>query len=688
MIGLAQLGGPIAALALALLLLAPRRKERLAALGFAAFGALVLGAALAPHQPARLLRRRCSWRSRWRSARGASSAPTHGCCRCSRSRASRSGSASTSAARISKLLVPLYVVIGGGVVLLVWDLSQATIARGSSHVAPGRSRCSSPGRACRSLWSKDVHYGAVELLAFYLPFTLLAICDRAVAVERARRCACCTPWSTVMGVAFAVVGFYQYETRNIFQNPKLINANSYAPFFRVNSVFWDPSVYGRFLVIAMLPSLVLLVTQRLGRIAFVACAALVVMWAGLLISFSQSSFAALLVVVAGAAFVFWRWRALDRDRRRGGRPRGDRGRAAAGPASACSTTRCTGLNRRRAGARASSPTGSGSRARTPCGVSASAASSTRTRIACTFKGKEPKKAASHNTPVTVAAETGLPGLALFAWLLVAAFRQAFRRRPRSLCARRGLGLAAIFCHSLFYNDFFEDPMTWGSSASPRSRAPRSRRVQPVAGLPSSAKEAVPVVIEHWQRALVLAPHTDDGEFGCGGTMARLVDAGCEVRYVAFSIATRSLPEGFPPDTLAREVREATTRARHPGGAPRPCTTSTCARSPSTGRTSSSCSSRRGRSSSRTSSSSRRSTTSTRITRRSPRKGCARSSARRSSATRSRGTTSTSRTSGTSRSRRRTSSGRSRRSSTTRHSSTAATRTPSTSGTSRARTGST
>ena len=61
-----------------------------------------------------------------------------------------------------------------------------------------------------------------------------------------------------------------------------------------------------------------------------------------------------------------------------------------------------------------------------------------------------------------------------------------------------------------------------------------------------------------RRALVLAPHTDDGEFGCGGTMARLVEAGAEVRYVAFSIATRSLPPGFAPDTLAREVREATT----------------------------------------------------------------------------------------------------------------------------------
>ena len=65
------------------------------------------------------------------------------------------------------------------------------------------------------------------------------------------------------------------------------------------------------------------------------------------------------------------------------------------------------------------------------------------------------------------------------------------------------------------------------------------------------------MIDGWRRALVLAPHTDDGEFGCGGTMARLVESGAEVRYVAFSIATKSLPEGFPPDTLAREVRAAT-----------------------------------------------------------------------------------------------------------------------------------
>ena len=73
------------------------------------------------------------------------------------------------------------------------------------------------------------------------------------------------------------------------------------------------------------------------------------------------------------------------------------------------------------------------------------------------------------------------------------------------------------------------------------------------------------MIDSWKRALVLAPHTDDGEFGCGGTMARLVEDGAEVRYVAFSIATKSLPEGFPADTLAEEVKEATAEIGIPAG---------------------------------------------------------------------------------------------------------------------------
>jgi LmbE family N-acetylglucosaminyl deacetylase len=67
------------------------------------------------------------------------------------------------------------------------------------------------------------------------------------------------------------------------------------------------------------------------------------------------------------------------------------------------------------------------------------------------------------------------------------------------------------------------------------------------------------VIGAWKRVLVLAPHTDDGEFGAGGTMTRLVEEGADVRYVAFSVATRSLPEGFPSDTLVEEVKAATAK---------------------------------------------------------------------------------------------------------------------------------
>ena len=56
--------------------------------------------------------------------------------------------------------------------------------------------------------------------------------------------------------------------------------------------------------------------------------------------------------------------------------------------------------------------------------------------------------------------------------------------------------------------------------------------------------------------LVLAPHTDDGEFGCGGTIARFANEGNKVWYVAFSAAEKSVPDEFPRDILRKEVVEA------------------------------------------------------------------------------------------------------------------------------------
>lgn len=57
--------------------------------------------------------------------------------------------------------------------------------------------------------------------------------------------------------------------------------------------------------------------------------------------------------------------------------------------------------------------------------------------------------------------------------------------------------------------------------------------------------------------LVLAPHTDDGEFGCGGTIARYVSQGARVIYAAFSAAEQSVLPHLPSDILRTEVLKAT-----------------------------------------------------------------------------------------------------------------------------------
>ncbi|MDE2733367.1 MAG: PIG-L family deacetylase [Gemmatimonadota bacterium] len=66
-----------------------------------------------------------------------------------------------------------------------------------------------------------------------------------------------------------------------------------------------------------------------------------------------------------------------------------------------------------------------------------------------------------------------------------------------------------------------------------------------------------MVVTANNRVLVLAPHTDDGELGCGGTISRMVEEGREVYYAAFSTAAESVPPPFPSDILEKEVREGT-----------------------------------------------------------------------------------------------------------------------------------
>ena len=61
----------------------------------------------------------------------------------------------------------------------------------------------------------------------------------------------------------------------------------------------------------------------------------------------------------------------------------------------------------------------------------------------------------------------------------------------------------------------------------------------------------------FKRVLVLSPHTDDGEFGCGASISRFLNDGIELYYAAFSLAEESIPPHYPKDILSKEVKKAT-----------------------------------------------------------------------------------------------------------------------------------
>ena len=67
------------------------------------------------------------------------------------------------------------------------------------------------------------------------------------------------------------------------------------------------------------------------------------------------------------------------------------------------------------------------------------------------------------------------------------------------------------------------------------------------------------MLSKYKNVYVLAPHTDDGELGAGGTIAKLVELGANIYYFAFSTAAESVPEGMPRDILKTEVINATTK---------------------------------------------------------------------------------------------------------------------------------
>ncbi len=364
----------------------------------------------------------------------------------------------------ANLLVPLYLVVSSLAVALGWELfvRRDNRDRELGPVAlPLAAFVSWTGLTL--VWSVDLREGAIFVGAFVLPFGLLAL-GFARLPWRGRWLTWL--WVALVGtaLAYASIGVYQWATRDVFWNPKVIVGNAYAPFFRVNSIFWDPSIYGRYLTIGILTALagILLGGIRGWKIAGLY-AVVAAMWVGLFFSFSQSSFVALTVGVLVAAVVVW-------------------GRVAALVAVvvavvvtlgalAVPQTRSRVEDKSRSGIDSitsdrATLVGQGLRIAVSNPVGGVGVGGFRRAYAerTGLPGKRPKKAASHTTPVTVAAEEGVPGLVLFGWVCVAALLAALRELGRGFTSRVsfavGLTLVAIIVHSLFYNALFEDPMAW------------------------------------------------------------------------------------------------------------------------------------------------------------------------------------------------------------------------------------
>lgn len=364
------------------------------------------------------------------------------------------------------LLVPLYVVVGAAslarVIATFRDDPPPTPLRPAARRVGAALLAFVVLYALQALYTKDLSTATNTLVFFLVPFALLWA--RLSEVEwNPRLLRNCLGVLVALALVLVGVGFGEYATRTLLLNPKVIDANSFSSFFRVNSLFFDPNVFGRFLALVMLAAASALLWTRAPRTGLALAAALAVLWGGLVITFSQSSFAALLVGLAVLAAVRWEARRVGLAALVGvllavvvvvvGQKalKLDLG-------SSRSVDRATSgrLDLVRGGLRMARDRpvfgwGSGS-------------------FALVYRQRESRSrqtavSASHTIPLTVAAEQGVPGLALYVVLLVLAFVLLVRgvRGGRGSVPTRAFLLAAfaaLVVHTLVYAAFLEDPATW------------------------------------------------------------------------------------------------------------------------------------------------------------------------------------------------------------------------------------
>jgi putative inorganic carbon (hco3(-)) transporter len=363
----------------------------------------------------------------------------------------------------SNLLVPLYVVIAAG--------ALAAIARGLTEVRPQATSPArwSPGWLSRLLALSVALYGiqatysadfdkALQQIAFFIvPFALLYVLLAQVE-WRERLLRMCLGLLVGLALVFSAIGGVEYATKHIFLNPKLLASNDLHTYFRTNSVFFDPNIYGRFLVVAMLAVAATTLQAARTRTVWIGAAVLAVLWGGLVLTLSQSSLGALLVGLATLAVLRWGAKRVLLPAVA----------VVALVAAAVLVTPATfGVNLHNLDSSSSGRTqlvsGGGSLfAARPFAGYGSGSFIVEYRRREGHRITSDSATASHTIPVTVAAEQGVIGLVAYIALLAAAFARLLGGGARLSVARSTIAAAflALIFHTLVYAAFLEDPITW------------------------------------------------------------------------------------------------------------------------------------------------------------------------------------------------------------------------------------
>ncbi len=304
---------------------------------------------------------------------------------------------------------------------------------------------------------------------FYIPFAVLLARLRDIEWnhELIIRCLMIT---VGLAIVFSLIGFLEEATQTLYFRSNLLLSNELHEYFTINSVFYDPDIFGRYLALVMLLVTTVLLYERRTRVQLGAVLTLAILWTCLVFTLSRSSLVALGVGLAVLAALRWNI------------PRLVYATAIAivviaGGALAITHRSALGLNNANQATSGRANLIKGGIQifeKKPLVGFGSGSFATEYTIYDRRAAKIVKE--SHNIPITVGSEQGVIGLVFYVALVLSALQTLFRGvRGDPYRVAVAVAFVGLLLHTMLYADFLEDPVTWTLLAVGASLAVAAKR---------------------------------------------------------------------------------------------------------------------------------------------------------------------------------------------------------------------